>query len=171
MNVRQVTNRFLESSDISIDLQKLEKILAEHSALGKHASKSLEKDGHRIPKHRSSLKKLTRVASHLSDTEYYDGEPIIPSTDVILDNSKIVGYTDDNDRQSWLEFKNEIIRLTHTLRLKGWRKVPLNQGADIEVQRVSGALTNAVYIVTPPKALPEGPPSSQPSDLPKRRPL
>jgi len=47
-------------------------------------------------------------------------------------------------------FKNEIIRIAHTLKLKGWRRVPLGGGETISVERLSGALTNAVYVVSPP---------------------
>jgi choline kinase len=39
------------------------------------------------------------------------------------------------------------------LKLKGWRRVPLDQSSEIEVERLSGALTNAVYVVSPPKNL------------------
>jgi choline kinase len=56
---------------------------------------------------------------------------------------------EEKERKAWLVFKNEVIRLTHTLRLKGWRRVPLDSGDTISVERLSGALTNAVYVVTP----------------------
>jgi choline kinase len=86
----------------------------------------------------------------------------------VLDNSKTLSYTGGNaageedtaslskrreekERKSWLTFKNEIIRLAHTLRLKGWRRVPLDNGDIISVERLSGALTNAVYVVNPPE--------------------
>jgi choline kinase len=63
------------------------------------------------------------------------------------------------EKEGWINFKNEIVRLAHTLRLKGWRRIPLDCGADIEVERLSGALTNAVYVVSPPKNLPGETPS------------
>lgn len=106
-----------------------------------------------------------------SDTEYQDGDVIVPSCDVVLDNSKTMSYSGggaesstetatlstskraEKDRKAWLSFKNEIVKLAHTLRLKGWRRVPLERGGDIEVERLSGALTNAVYVVCPPKDL------------------
>ena len=53
--------------------------------------------------------------------------------------------------------KKEIVRLAQTLRLKGWRQVPIEYGGEIEVERLSGALTNAVYVVSPPKVLPQTP--------------
>ena len=55
--------------------------------------------------------------------------------------------------KAWMTFKNEIIRLAHTLRLKGWRRVPLDAGETIGVERLSGALTNAVYVVTPRESI------------------
>ncbi|OAF55789.1 hypothetical protein VC83_07740 [Pseudogymnoascus destructans] len=97
-----------------------------------------------------------------SDTEYFDGDVIVPSCDVVLDNSKTLSYASgtttpttsgrraDKEAQVWVTFKSEILRLAHTLRLKGWRRVPLDSGADLEVERLSGALTNAVYVVSPP---------------------
>ena len=106
-----------------------------------------------------------------SDTEYQDGDVMVPSCDVVLDNSKTMSYTGgesessgqtvtlgtskrvEKEQKAWISFKNEIVRLTHTLRLKGWRRVPLERGGEIEVERLSGALTNAVYVVSPPKDL------------------
>lgn len=61
----------------------------------------------------------------------------------------------DKDNDAWLVFRNDIIRIAHTLRLKGWRRIPLGSGDTIGVERLSGALTNAVYVVTPPKNLSE----------------
>lgn len=107
-----------------------------------------------------------------SDTEYQDGDVVVPSCDVVLDNSKTMSYSGgtadssnetvtlttskraEKERKAWLVFKGEIVKLAHTLRLKGWRRVPLENGGDIEVERLSGALTNAVYVVSPPKELP-----------------
>jgi choline kinase len=97
-----------------------------------------------------------------SDTDYFEGEALVPSCDVVLDNTKTLSYnsgsTDDLSKsetkgkdRDWKVFKSEIVRLAHTLRLKGWRSVPLDRGAEIEVERLSGALTNAVYVVSPPK--------------------
>ena len=116
------------------------------------------------------MRKLGGFAS--SDTEYQDGDVVVPTCDVVLDNSKTMSYTGgvadsstetptlstskraDKERKAWLVFKSEIVRLAHTLRLKGWRRVPLEKGGDIEVERLSGALTNAVYVVSPPQDLP-----------------
>ena len=104
-----------------------------------------------------------------SDTDYFEGEPIVPSCEAVLDNSKTLAYSGGTvepevdsassgkgvpkDKEAWAAFKFEIVRLTHTLRLKGWRRVSLERSNEIEVERLSGALTNAVYVVSPPKDL------------------
>lgn len=151
-----------DSSEVSLD--RLQRILDDSmAALGLN---SIPQFGPRLGRRhrRRSSKSLNRAAS--SDTEYFDGDVVVPSCDAFLDNSKTLGYTggkagvddaasassrrEEKERQAWLTFKNEIIRLSHTLRLKGWRQVPLDSGENISVQRLSGALTNAVYVVSPP---------------------
>lgn len=114
---------------------------------------------------KTSIRNLHRTAS--SDTDYHDGDAVVPSCDVVLDNSKTMSYSGgaadssvdlganstraEKEQNAWTTFKSEIVRLAHTLRLKGWRRVPLDRGDEIEVVRLSGALTNAVYVVSPPK--------------------
>lgn len=169
-----------QSSDSSaISLERLQKILEDNmGSFGSEILTPLAPSpglGPRRPssgaRRRSSIRKLGGGQS--SDTEYQDGDVVVPSCDVVLDNSKTMSYTGgaapessdttatlstskraDKERRAWLIFKNEIVRLAHTLRLKGWRRVPLEKGGDIEVERLSGALTNAVYVVSPPKDLP-----------------
>ncbi|KAF5251469.1 hypothetical protein FANTH_3400 [Fusarium anthophilum] len=158
-----------DSSDISFD--RLQRILEEslsHMGLNSlpHLTPRVSRPKHRKVPSRSSLRGLS------SDTEYADGDAIVPSCDVWLDNSKTMSYgggaADDEDqdpadadtkadkeKEYWLSFKNEIIRIAHTLRLKGWRRIPLGGGDKISVERLSGALTNAVYVVTPPKEIDE----------------
>ncbi|KAF5011757.1 hypothetical protein FDECE_2152 [Fusarium decemcellulare] len=158
-----------DSSDISFD--RLQRILEDSMAhMGftsvPHFSPKMTRPRNRKIPSRASL----RGAS--SDTDYADGDAIVPSCDAWLDNSKTMSYagggasTDDltsgatdskadKERENWLNFKNEIIRIAHTLRLKGWRRVPLGGGDKISVERLSGALTNAVYVVTPPTGLEE----------------
>lgn len=156
-----------DSSEVSLD--RLQRIVDDTvAALGLDKSPRL---GRKHSKRSMSHRSLTKVAS--SDTEYYDNNDIlVPSCDGFLDNSKSLSYSggkpsdgaddaasisgrkEDKERQAWLTFKNEIIRLAHTLRLRGWRRVPLESGDRISVERLSGALTNAVYVVTPPKDLP-----------------
>ena len=158
-----------DTSEKSFDLDKLEDII-------KH-NLSLERRSRRSPvslRRRGSLRKPQRKQSSASsDTDYFESEVLVPSSDVVLDNSKTLAYTggasDDSDvssgdemlrtgsyrdQDAWTKFKFEIVRLTHTLRLKGWRRVPMEMSNEITVQRLSGALTNAVYVVSPPMDLP-----------------
>lgn len=171
--LEQDLRRDSESSDGSLSLEKLEQILAEHNLIHSDRPQASRRDsrGPHLSK-RPSIRKLTRKSTtgFSSDTEYVDGDAIVPSVDVVLDNSKTVGFTGAaaesttdltssskraaKERDGWLTFKSEIVRLAHTLRLKGWRRVPLDRGGDIYVERLSGALTNAVYVVCPPKDLP-----------------
>ncbi|KAF4634545.1 hypothetical protein G7Y89_g3560 [Cudoniella acicularis] len=175
-----------QSSDSStLSLEKLQRILEDNMASFGHDLPSISPTlGPRRPSHvgrrRSSARKLGGFAS--SDTEYQDGDVVVPSCDVVLDNSKTMSYSGgggaitessdstitlstskraEKEKKYWVQFKSEIVRLAHTLRLKGWRRVPLERGGEIEVERLSGALTNAVYVVSPPKALPV-PASSNP---------
>lgn len=174
-------------SDGSTDLNSLEKIL-ERVGLSEVTSGD-ERTGSYFPRHSSTKHRHLRKQSFSSDTEYADGDVVVPSAEVILDNSKTLSYSGGTtesqtnllnpskralrEKESWLRFKNEIVRLAHTLKLKGWRQVPLNRGGDIEVERLSGALTNAVYVVKPPANLslaplsrPEGTSSKAPSSPP-----
>lgn len=160
-------NAASNDSDGSTDLSSLEKIL-ERVGLSEIASGD-ERTTSYLSRHSSTKHRYLRKQSFSSDTEYADGDVIVPSAEVILDNSKTLGYSGGTaesqtnlpnsnkralrEKEAWLRFKNEIVRLAHTLRLKGWRKVPLDRGGDIEVERLSGALTNAVYVVKPPANL------------------
>lgn len=154
-------------------LEQLEQILSQHSLDENHTAKkhSLPRPTWRAPfmsrRGSSSYRRLFRKPS--SEADHVDGDLLVPSSDVILDNTKTLRCSDKpsesetglmgqrpqsrNGNKDWLEFKNEIIRLARTLRLKGWRRVALDRGEDIEVIRLSGALTNAVYVVSPPKVL------------------
>ncbi|KAK0665335.1 putative choline kinase [Cercophora samala] len=154
----------IESDSSEVSLDRLQSIIDDSmSALGLGSAPLL---GHRLSKkHRKRSSRSLRGAAS-SDTEFFDGDVVVPSCDAALDNSKTMSYTggkagaDDNasissrreekEKHAWLVFKNEIIRLAHTLRLKGWRRVPLDSGEQISVERLSGALTNAVYVVSPP---------------------
>lgn len=157
----------IDSNSSEVSLDRLQRILDDSmSALG------LNDLAHFVPrlgkKHsRRSLKNLTPTRTASSDTEFYDGDVVVPSCEAFLDNSKTLSYSggktgaddsaslssrkEEKEKQAWLTFKNEIIRLAHTLKLKGWRRVPLDGGDLISVERLSGALTNAVYVVSPPK--------------------
>lgn len=181
----QRLRRLSESSDGSLALEKLEQIMADNMVIDPSMLRT------HLPKRSSTSRKLSRKGSTFgsSDTEYFDGDVIVPSADVILDNSKTLSYSGGvvdtkkessstskramKEKEAWVTFKNEIVRLAHTLRLKGWRRVPLDRGGDVDVERLSGALTNAVYVVSPPRNLPEasmdGTKNSS-SNVPRRRP-
>ncbi|KAK4042518.1 kinase-like domain-containing protein [Parachaetomium inaequale] len=171
----------IESDSSEVSLDRLQRILDDNmAALGLNSLSQLVPRFGRRHRKRSS-KNLTRAAS--SDTEWFDGDVVVPSCDGFLDNSKTLAYTggkagaddsasissrkEEKERQNWVTFKNEIIRLAHTLRLKGWKRVPLDSGESISVERLSGALTNAVYVVSPPSEslLPREPGKKQPGKV------
>ncbi|KAL3426561.1 Choline kinase [Phlyctema vagabunda] len=186
-NVSRSGRSSMDSESSGISLEKLQRILEDNmSAFGHEqippASPTRPKlsSAHASSRRKGSIRSLR--GTHSSDTEYSEGDVIVPSCDVVLDNSKTMSYTGgsstdtptlssssriDKEKKCWLTFKNEIVRLAHTLRLKGWRKVPLERGGEIEVERLSGALTNAVYVVAPPKDLPPTSSGAQPKPPPK----
>ncbi|KAF2816460.1 kinase-like protein [Mytilinidion resinicola] len=166
----QEDRRDSDSSDGSDALENLQAILEKSLNLavqeqrpgyGRKASSV-----RRIP----SVMKISKNTGASSDTDYADGDPVVPSCEAVLDNSKTMAYSGGGaesdeeagssmknavkEKEAWATFKFEIVRLAHTLRLKGWRKVPLERSNEVEVERLSGALTNAVYVVVPPKNLP-----------------
>ena len=113
---------------------------------------------------------LRKHSAISNESDYFDSvDQLVPGCDAILDNSKTMAYSVDEpsaepqtadaekrarkERKAWTDFRYEILRLIHTLKLKGWRKVTLEQSDEIGVQRLSGALTNAVYVVSPPKII------------------
>ena len=172
------------SSDVSegsLALERLEQILSSSMALDGEDSLTPTEDRkdsyfpRRRSKQRGSIRGLLRKTSTIasSDTEYQEPDIDVPSAEVVLDNSKTLRYSGGaasseadllnpskravKEHEAWLQFKMEIVRLSHTLRLKGWRRVPFDRSGDIDVERLSGALTNAVYVVSPPKDLPQTP--------------
>ncbi|GFF23703.1 choline kinase [Aspergillus udagawae] len=156
-------------SESTFSLDKLEKILLRYAASRIEGSSSVYPLRGPTRK-RSRIKGLRRGSA--SESDQYDLDSAVPAVDAVLDNSKTLAYTggateeddkngdtraDDRrskDREAWSTFKNEIVRLAITLKLKGWRKFPQELAGEIEVIRLSGALTNAVYVVNPPKSLP-----------------
>jgi choline kinase len=161
-----------ETSEGSVALENLANILERTLSLKSNESSHRKRRPSLVQGNKlSSMMKRQSVVS--SDTDYFDGaEDLVPSCEAILDNSKTMAYSGggaetveeggdatkqsrnlrkEKEREAWAAFKYEIVRITHTLRLKGWRRVPLNQSNEIEVERLSGALTNAVYVVSPPK--------------------
>ncbi|GAB7349743.1 hypothetical protein MBLNU459_g0475t2 [Dothideomycetes sp. NU459] len=171
-----IQRRSSTSSIESVDLSKLEQIIKESLNLERITKR---KNSVSFPRKRPSVKDLHRASSSRgaasSDTDYHDGDVLVPSAEAWLDNTKTLAYTGGNAsessenltstekskaRDAWATFKYEIVRLTHTLRLKGWRRVPMEMSGEIEVERLSGALTNAVYVVSPPHNLPQQRPST-----------
>ena len=174
-----------EFSDDGFALEKLEEILAKSMTIDVENIRAPKEDDRRdsyFPRRnskRQGSKRLLRKSSTIisSDTEYQEPDIDVPSAEVLLDNSKTLGYSGGtnnseadttnykkraaSERDAWLFFKHEIVRLTHTLRLKGWRRIPLDRSGDIDVERLSGALTNAVYVVAPPINLPQTPSVAQ----------
>lgn len=150
----------------TLALERLEKILLEYSTAQYDGSNtntsvsSMRRSGRR----RTTTKKgLRRASASESDSLEEFGAPAV---DAFLDNTKTLAYgsggnaededgvADSKRREVWTNFKADILRLTHTLEIKGWRKVPQEHAADIDVVRLSGAMTNSVYVVSPPASLP-----------------
>jgi choline kinase len=180
VNIGHATSksRRRSSSGESVDLGRLEQILKESIHLDKARKASLM---HPNLRKRPSAKNLHKSSGggQSSDTEFFEGDALVPSADAWLDNTKTLasagGAADaaessDSLRQAWSSFKFEIVRLTHTLRIKGWRRVPMDMSHECTVERLSGALTNAVYVVSPPEVLPP-PPSAEGQQQPQRRTL
>lgn len=166
-----------QSSEKALSLDKLERILSQYSAASHSASSSIRRK-------RSAFRNYRKGSA--SDSDYSDSEPMVPSVDATLDNSKTMAYTGglpetetttiplskqrSKDRENWNNFKAEIVRLAQTLRLRGWRKVPIDDAEEVEVVRLSGALTNAVYVVSPPKNLPARSNTESSSSLVPKKP-
>lgn len=154
-------------SDRDLSLDRLERILSKF-ATGSLSSSSAHRN--RSPSHNrrgSAARKLLKPAAHSagnSDTDIGDSIATVPHVEASLDNTKTLSFSggasieshpngdasDQKERKNWETFKQDILRLTHTLGLRGWRRLPLEHGATICVERLSGALTNAVYVVKPP---------------------
>ncbi|KAJ5428600.1 Choline/ethanolamine kinase [Penicillium cf. griseofulvum] len=174
--------RSSNSSENTFSLDKLEKILLQYATTRPSSAMGLP---HRQPVKRQSRHRLRGLRrGSASESELTDVEGAPPSVEAVLDNTKTLAYTGGaaveeiadssasvkqaKDAEAWLIFKTEIVRLVHTLQLKGWRRVPADLAAEIEVVRLSGALTNAVYVVGPPKNLP--PPKTDSNSLVSRKP-
>ncbi|KAL4873846.1 hypothetical protein BDV12DRAFT_54063 [Aspergillus spectabilis] len=160
-----LTKTASQGSDSALALDGLEKILLHYAS--RYDSRPTSTCSSRRSTRRRHLTKGLRRGS-VSESDY-ELDPITPSVDAILDNSRTLSYTGGSaesedsdtasvrrakDREAWVVFKSEILRLTHTLQLKGWRKLPMELAAEIDIVRLSGALTNAVYKVSPPQNIP-----------------
>lgn len=177
-----------DSDASSISLNDLQKILEANMSISSFKQEPTQsprmtsrRPSYSLAK-RPSSRRMSKVVS--SDTEFHDGDVLVPSCDVVLDNSKTLSFSGgaaasevdlpaagnraDKEAKAWHTFKSEILKLAHTLRLKGWRRVPLENGDDIEVERLSGALTNAVYVVSPPKNMPQPEEGKKPKKPPAK---
>jgi choline kinase len=154
-----------ESSQGSVALDQLANILEKTLAIKPADTK--RKYAH-VRKLSTGLKRHSIISA---DSDYFESvDQLVPSCEAVLDNSKTMAYTTDSpemepvteksekkarkEKEAWDTFKYEILRIAHTLRLKGWRRVPMELSEHMDVQRLSGALTNAVYVVSPPQDLP-----------------
>ncbi|KAL4909903.1 hypothetical protein BDW74DRAFT_45457 [Aspergillus multicolor] len=160
-----LTKTVSQGSDTTLALDGLEKILLKYASRYDNRATSTC-SSRRSTRRRHGLKGLRRGSASESDHEL---DPVTPGVDAVLDNSRTLSYTGGGvesedgdtasikrakDREAWVVFKSELLRLTHTLQLKGWRKIPMELATEIDVVRLSGALTNAVYKVTPPQSIP-----------------
>ncbi|KAL9095085.1 MAG: hypothetical protein Q9165_002688 [Trypethelium subeluteriae] len=175
-----------DASESALALGKLEVIIEKALTFAAKPKGSGPKSSHTAHK-TSSYRKLKRHPTNVSsDTDFQDGEPIVPSCDGWLDNTKTLSYTGGTagssdvlelsrpktkESEAWDAFKYEILRLTHTLHIRGWWRVPLECSREIDVERLSGALTNAIYVVSPPRDLTVlNPPSRMTILRPKKPP-
>lgn len=168
-----------DASEGTAALDKLEELLDKSMILDILDSPRSRRNS-RMGSRKGSLRRMRRMSTTgtTSDTDYFDGVPAVPSCDAVIDNSKTLEYAGGasdatlspdlsrrgKEMDAWASFKYEIVRLTHTLRLKGWRRVSMEDSSNITVERFSGALTNAVYLVVPPKNCPPFTPRTRPSD-------
>jgi choline kinase len=158
-----------DGGEMSDPLDRLEGILDKGMLLA-NIERSFLRKASLIPRRSSTFKRL-RAQSTVGSDDNESDEGYVPTCEAILDNSKTLSFTGGaSDSQSiqpdskkvaskskdaWTSFKYEILRLAHTLKLKGWRRVPFEMSDEIDVERLSGALTNAVYVVSPPPELPQ----------------
>jgi choline kinase len=154
-----------ESSQGSIALDQLATIL--EKTLNIKPADTKRKYSH-VRKLSTGLKRHSIIST---DSDYFESvDQLVPNCEAVLDNSKTMAYTTKSsdlepvteksekkarkEKEAWDVFKFEILRIIHTLKLKGWRKVSMDLSEHLDVQRLSGALTNAVYVVFPPKDVP-----------------
>jgi choline kinase len=177
-----------DSSDGSVALDQLAMMLERTMSL-----KSTDGSPRfpRVGSHNRKLSTLFKRNSTVSsgDDQSDSIDQLVPGCEAILDNSKTMTYgaggpesespgdptkassrRAKKEKEAWATFKYEILRLAHTLKLKSWRRVPLEMSGEISVDRLSGALTNAVYVVSPPKDLPEQTPREDGAPAPKNPP-
>lgn len=134
-------------------LHKLESILSGFTTSG---ILSASRSSHKLSNlaRRGSIAKIFKKNSNVpasSDTEYFGDDVLVPNVEAKLDNSKTMAFTGGSahsdtseaakrrDHEHWVKFKEDILRLTHTLKLKGWRRIPMERAGEIDVSRLSGS--------------------------------
>ncbi|KAG8528817.1 uncharacterized protein KY384_006506 [Bacidia gigantensis] len=143
-------------SDSSRALHNLERILTSksHAEHDEAVTPTEIRKGSAISQ-RKPIRKVSKLARKkssicgMSESDAKD-EALVPSAEAVLDNTNTLAYNCSHNTPAWLYFKQEIVRLTHTLKIRRWKRLPIEQSQGIEVSRLSGALTNAVYVVSPP---------------------
>lgn len=184
------TRRGSDSSEGSVALEQLANILERTLSLKSNEGSLRKRRPSQALKLSGMMKRHPSTVS--SDTDYFESaDDFVPSAEAVLDNSKTMAYGGGGpesvadsgasiksnrsrkakkEKEAWATFKYEIVRITHTLKLKGWRRVPLDQSGQISVERLSGALTNAVYVVSPPADLPTQTDNASGTPAPKNPP-
>lgn len=69
-------------------------------------------------------------------------ETEIPFINASLDHTLPIGY-----------FKQDLLSVVQNLRISKWHRLPSHIYSDIKIQKISGALTNAIYKVEPPSVV------------------
>ncbi|KAK6387140.1 hypothetical protein LTS17_000406 [Exophiala oligosperma] len=158
-----------QDAEGSQSLAKLENILSGFTSWSASMPKLSSRASGTLSRKGSIARKFKRasIVPQSSDTEFFGDDILVPNVEAYLDNSKTLAFTGGGadvdtsdaakkrDYEHWVTFKEDILRLTHTLKIKGWRRIPMERAKDIDVVRLSGALTNAVYVVRPPKNMSE----------------
>lgn len=68
------------------------------------------------------------------------------------DDCNMITHADEflDDHLPYEYFQQDVLRLVHALRIPGWSLVTPDMAGELEMVRISGALTNSVYAVKPP---------------------
>jgi choline kinase len=137
----------------SLDLGALESILAGYMKSSERSTPRLLPKSPNLLGRRGSLAKKFKkpsVPPQSSDTEFFGEDILVPNVEADLDNTKTLAYSGGaaegegneklkkKDQKHWNTFKRDILRLTHTLKLKGWRRISMDISPEIEVSRLSG---------------------------------
>ncbi|RPA72614.1 kinase-like protein [Ascobolus immersus RN42] len=108
------------------------------------------------PTHKRSSRKLRHLPSkpNLDPAKQPPQQHLPPSCEEVLEIPEKIGKD---------AFKLEVLKLAHTLKCKRWRHVPLESSKELVVRKISGAMTNAVFMVVPPAAYAFAPPANETS--------